>query len=401
MIFRNRKFQVLLISEAISLIGDRILAVALVILVYDITGSAATVSVLMMLKAIPSLFLGSVAGAMVDRLNRKWVMVTSNLAQGALVLTIPFTDQLLVIYAVYFMMSVVNQFFIPARAATLPAIVPEQSLMAANSLFSMAFVGAIALGPMIGGGLIEAWGTDAAFFADSLTFLVPALAVGMLALPQKARDRQQSRFMDELRAGFSYIGSSAIVRAALFMSALVYVGIGAISVLGIVIADKVLGVGAGGYGMMMSSMGVGMLIGAITAGKWGRQFNRIRLAAAGAVMAGGAISLLPFATSLYAAFALNLALGAGVVFVQTSANTIFQTSPEELRGRVMGVAQSLMGAASFLAMGLAGFIAEWIGFTPVLGLVGILCMLAGALFFLRAAPERKADQTDAGEKGTG
>ena len=92
MIFRNKKFQVLLFSEAVSLIGDRILAVALVILVYDITGSAATVSILMMLKAIPSLFLGSIAGAMVDRLNRKWVMVFSNLAQGALVLIIPFTN---------------------------------------------------------------------------------------------------------------------------------------------------------------------------------------------------------------------------------------------------------------------------------------------------------------------
>ncbi len=390
MIFKNTKFQVLLFSEMVSLIGDRILAVALVILVYDITGSAATVSILMMLKAIPSLFLGSVAGAMVDRLNRKWVMVFSNLTQGALVLIIPFTNELLVIYGVYFLLSVVNQFFIPARAATLPSIVPEKSLMAANSLFSMAFVGAIALGPMIAGVLIEAYGTSAAFFADSFTFLVPAVAVAFLALPQKSKPLQQSRFVDELRAGFSYISQNPTIRAALFLSGLVYMGIGAVSVLGIVIADKVLGVGAGGYGMMMSSMGVGMLVGAIAAGKWGRQFDTIQLASAGAIMAGAAIAILPFATSLYFAFALNLVLGAGMVFVQTSANTLFQTSPEELRGRVMGVAQSLMGAASFLAMGFAGFVAEWIGFAPVLTLVGGGSVVAGGFFFAAGLSGRQA-----------
>ncbi|HHB83196.1 MAG TPA: MFS transporter [Devosia sp.] len=390
MIFKNTKFQVLLFSEMVSLIGDRILAVALVILVYDITGSAATVSILMMLKAIPSLFLGSVAGAMVDRLNRKWVMVFSNLTQGALVLIIPFTNELLVIYGVYFLLSVVNQFFIPARAATLPSIVPEKSLMAANSLFSMAFVGAIALGPMIAGILIEAYGTSAAFFADSFTFLVPAVAVAFLALPQKSNPPQQSRFVDELRAGFSYISQNPTIRAALFLSGLVYMGIGAVSVLGIVIADKVLGVGAGGYGMMMSSMGVGMLVGAIAAGKWGRQFDKIQLASAGATMAGAAIAILPFATSLYFAFALNLVLGAGMVFVQTSANTLFQTSPEELRGRVMGVAQSLMGAASFLAMGFAGFVAEWIGFAPVLALVGGASVVAGGFFFAAGLSGRQA-----------
>ncbi len=390
MIFKNTKFQVLLFSEMVSLIGDRILAVALVILVYDITGSAATVSILMMLKAIPSLFLGSVAGAMVDRLNRKWVMVFSNLTQGALVLIIPFTNELLVIYGVYFLLSVVNQFFIPARAATLPSIVPEKSLMAANSLFSMAFVGAIALGPMIAGVLIEAYGTSAAFFADSFTFLVPAVAVAFLALPQKSKPLQQSRFVDELRAGFSYISQNPTIRAALFLSGLVYMGIGAVSVLGIVIADKVLGVGAGGYGMMMSSMGVGMLVGAIAAGKWGRQFDKIQLASAGAIMAGAAIAILPFATSLYFAFALNLVLGAGMVFVQTSANTLFQTSPEELRGRVMGVAQSLMGAASFLAMGFAGFVAEWIGFAPVLTLVGGGSVVAGGFFFAAGLSGRQA-----------
>ena len=368
--FQDRKFPVLLASEALSLIGDRILAVALVVLVYDLTGSAATVSILMMLKAVPALFLGTVAGALVDRMNRKYVMVAANLAQGTLVLMIPFTDTLLTVYALYFLMSVVNQFFIPARAATLPSIVPAESLMAANALFSIAFVGAIALGPMIGGLLIEASGTDAAFFADSISFLIPAIAVALLALPRSAPRSEKRGFMDELKTGLGYIRETKPVQQALMLAAMVYMGIGAISVLGIVIADKVLGTGAGGYGLMMSSMGVGMLIGAVLTGRFGKRADRITLAAAGAILSGSAISALPFVGNLMLAFGVNMALGMGMVAVQTSANTLFQTAPEALRGRVMGVAQSLMGAASFMAMGLAGILAEWIGITPVLGLIG-------------------------------
>ncbi len=375
--FQDRKFPVLLASEALSLIGDRILSVALVVLVYDLTGSAATVSILMMLKAVPALFLGSVAGTLVDRMNRKYVMVAANLAQGLLVLMIPFTDTLLMVYALYFLMSVVNQFFIPARAATLPSIVPAESLMAANALFSIAFVGAIALGPMIGGLLIEAHGLDAAFFADSVSFLIPAVAVALLSLPRAAVQGETRGFMDELKTGLGYIRETRPVQQALILAAMVHMGIGAISVLGIVIADKELGTGAGGYGMMMSSMGVGMLIGAGLVGRFGKRIDRIMLAAAGAILCGGAIAVLPLVGSLTQAFGLNMALGMGMVAVQTAANTLFQSAPEALRGRVMGVAQSLMGAASFMAMGLAGFLAEWAGITPVLAMTGGATILAG------------------------
>ena len=107
-------------------------------------------------------------------------------------------------------------------------------------------------------------------------------------------------------------------------------------------------------------------------------------------MAGAAIAILPFATSLYFAFSLNLILGIGMVFVQTSANTIFQTSPEALRGRIVGVAQSLTGAASFLAMGFAGFVAEWAGFAPVLGTLGALSVAAGALLLVTKKSSRQA-----------
>jgi MFS family permease len=373
-VLQRPAFTVLFASEAISLIGDRLVMVALVILVYNLTESSAAVSALMMFKAGPALILGIAAGALVDRFNRKWVMVLSNLAQGLLVLIIPFSDSLKVIYGVYLLMSMINQFFIPARSATIPDLVPKELLLSANSLFSIAYVGAVALGPAIGGFLIDQYGLDMAFYVDSLTFLIPAFAVSLLALPERQKPTSKSSIMADLRVGFAYIQSKRAVKAGLFLSMAVYLGLGTFSVLGIVLAEEILQVGAGGYGMLMSSMGVGLLVGAALMGRWGARFSHTRLSAIGTILASIMLVLLPWSTSLTMALIIAAGNGFGMVMVQTSANTTFQLAPEALRGRIIGVSQALIGASSFLAMGLSGLLAEWIGVQAVFGIVGLIAI---------------------------
>ena len=374
-VLRRPAFTVLFASEAISLIGDRLVMVALVILVYDLTQSSAAVSGLMMLKAGPALILGIAAGALVDRFNRKWVMVLSNLAQGLLVLIIPFSDSLKVVYGVYLLMSMINQFFIPARSATIPDLVPKELLLAANSLFSIAYVGGMALGPAIGGFLVDEYGLDMAFYVDSLTFLIPAIAVSLLSLPTNQAPASKSSIMADLRAGFAYIHSEKRVKAGLSLSMAVYLGLGTLSVLGIVLTDEILQVGASGYGMLMSSMGVGLLVGAAFMGRWGNRFSRTQLAVIGTMVAGIMLVLLPWSTSLMMALIIGMGNGFGMVMVQTSTNTTFQSAPDHLRGRVMGVSQALTGASSFLAMGFSGLLAEWIGVQAVFGIVGLIAVV--------------------------
>ena len=119
-VLRYPSFVVLWLSEALSLIGDRLIMVALVILVYDRTGSAGAVGLLMLFKAVPALVLGSVAGVFVDRWNRKWIMVSANLLQGLLVFCLPLSPGITVVFIIYLAMATINQFFVPARSATIP-----------------------------------------------------------------------------------------------------------------------------------------------------------------------------------------------------------------------------------------------------------------------------------------
>jgi MFS family permease len=382
-LLKNKRFRLLLGAESISLIGDRIVAIALIMLVYDMTESAATVSILMMLKAFPSLIFGSIAGGLVDRMNKKWVMIFSHIVQGILILCIPISNSLLVIYGVYLCMSIVNQLFIPARAAVMPELVSKESLMPANSLFSMAYVGAIAFGPALGGFLIDFYGLNMAFYVDAFSFFLPAIALFFLAIPHTPHKKNiKQSFWKDLKKGFQYIKNDTELILALFLSAIAYLGIGAMSVLGIILAEEILHIGASGYGIMMSAMGVGLLIGAVFTGKGGRKYKKIHLAIYGSVIAGVMIGILPYATLLYMAIIVTMIVGLGTVLIQTSANTLFQLTPKEVRGKVIGISQSCMGAASFLAMGLAGILTEFIGIYWVLGIVGGVGMVGGGMSFM-------------------
>ena len=403
---RSPTFRTLLGSEFVSLVGDRLVMVALVALVYDLTKSAAVVALLMLVKAIPAIVIGGLAGSVVDRVNRKWLMVGANALQGLIVLAIPATHHLTVVVTAYLLMSVVNQFFIPARAATIPDLIAPQSLMTANALFGMAFVGAIAFGPFIGGWIADSYGLDAAFYVDSLTFLVPALAVATLRLPQHraatGRAAERRSLIADTREGLVFARGHRATGLALTASAGAALVIAAMSVLGIVIAQETLGLTVSGYGLMMSSMGAGMLVAAVALGRRrGRSADsssssgssgssdsakRSRLGLVGLLLAALGLVILPWLTTLAPALLCSSVIGAGVLAVQISTQTTLQSAPPQLRGRVLGLGQSVTGIAQVIAIILTAALTAPIGPSWVLCGTGLLT--AATAFILLARSER-------------
>lgn len=377
-VLRYPKFTVLWVSETVSLIGDRILLIALITLIYQQTQSATSVGLLSMLKALPALVLATVAGVFVDRWSRKWTMVISNLLQGLLVLLIPLTNSLPLIFGVYLGMAIINQFFFPARAATIPDLVPEEMLLNANSLFAVAFVGAIVIGPAVGGWITDRYGVHMAFYVDAVTFLVPAVAVSSLALPQPKHSSTSLALTGEWREGLTLVRNSAGLQAALILIGSAMMQIASLSVLGIIILDEQLGIGAAGLGALMSFVGVGMLIGAVAQNFLKRRFSHIRLAAVGAIIAGLGIILLPRMSSLPLCMACTLLVGLGLSTVQANAQTILQSAPEQMRGRVLGMGQAISGSITFLAAAVMGIFASQIGTQTALMVSGLVAIISGS-----------------------
>jgi MFS family permease len=385
-------FLTLWLSEMISLIGDRLLLVVLINLVYEHTASASAVSVLSLLKALPALVLGGLAGVFVDRWSRKWIMVFSNLLLAGMVLLFPFINSLIYIYLIYFIMAIISQFFVPARSAAIPALVPDAALMAANSLFAAAFVGAITIGPAIGGWITTSFGPQTAFWIDALTFLVPATAVAFLVIPQTKRPEQERDFKADWKEGFQFIRSRCEMRNALILMGAAGLLISGLSVLGIMVVREKLGGSAADFGWMMSVAGLGMLVGALLAPRLAQRLNRQRMAAWGALLAGMSIGILALSPALIAVMICAFPLGLGIVTVQVNTQTTLQTAPDALRGRVLGFGQTVMGTVTFAGAGLVGLLAGWLGVSPVLLGSGLLTA-AFSLFLLTVAFPKQNNQS--------
>lgn len=377
--FRSPTFVVLWLSEALSLIGDRLIMVALVTLVYDRTGSASAVGLLMLCKAIPALALGSLAGACVDRWNRKWIMVIANLLQGLLVFCLPLAPGMVLIFVIYLAMSMVNQFFVPARSATIPDLVAPEALLTANSLFAISFVAAMAIGPAIGTWITERVSLNAAFYTDAATFLIPALAVTFLVIPRQRRAAAKPGLGSDLRAGLAFARSQPAVLAALATISAAFLVIGTLSVTGVVITRDILNVESSKFGVMMSALGVGMLGGAVASGWLGRRFTYVQLGVAGVVLMALGMTALPWSSNLAVASMFTAAIGLGMVIVQINGQTLLQTIAPEMRGRLMGISQTLTGSVTFLTSALVGLLVEQLNVIIVMGSVGMITLAVAAI----------------------
>jgi predicted MFS family arabinose efflux permease len=383
-VFRAPAFVTLWLSEGLSMVGDRMLMVALISLVYDRTGSAGAVGLLMVFKAVPALLLGSLAGVFVDRWNRKWIMVIANLLQGLLVFWFPFARDLAVICAIYFAMSAVNQFFVPARSSAIPDLVPESTLVAANSLFAMAIVFALAAGPALGTLVMDWLGRDAAFYLDSFSFLIPAAAVAFLTIPRQVRAEERFNLGSDLRAGLTFALKQPAVLAALTTITAAFFVVGTISVSGVVITREVLHTESAKFGYLMSGLGGGMVLGAVLSNLLKARLSGARAGLAGAALMGLAVLFLPLSRTLPAACLSAGFIGIGMIFVQINGQVLLQTIAPDMRGRLMGISQTLTGSASFLASAVTGLMLETINVTVVLWTVGfstIIVTSAAALYF--------------------
>ncbi|MBC8075724.1 MAG: MFS transporter, partial [Chloroflexales bacterium] len=147
-VFRRRNFALLWTAQFISKMGTSLATLAASILVYRVTGSALSVGLMLIATAAPSLFFGLVAGVFVDRLDRRKIMVASDLARAVLTLLIPILLPFGIgwLYVLVILISVVGQFFDPAQASVLPEIAPDEELAAANSMMRISSVGSMSVG---------------------------------------------------------------------------------------------------------------------------------------------------------------------------------------------------------------------------------------------------------------
>src|SRR5262245_27297676 len=222
-VLQLRDFRLLWLAQIVSDFGDSLTTLALLILVNQLTGSTAALATMAIVLAIPQVTFGLVAGVYVDRMDRKRIMIVSDLLRGFLVLGFTLVgsrDQLWLLYLIGFAQATIGTFFTPARGALTPHLVPPTGLLAANSLAQTSRVIFGLLGTAAAGVLIGALGVFwPAFALDALTFFISALLVSRIVASSRS-DAPDSpgdvrSIVRQLGAGLSLIHRTRVLQGIL------------------------------------------------------------------------------------------------------------------------------------------------------------------------------------------
>ncbi len=395
---RYRNYRLFFGGQLISLMGTWMTNTATSWLVYRLTGSAFLLGMVGFCSQIPAFLLAPFAGLIVDRHNRRNILIftqTLSMIQSftlaALTLSSRITIPWLLTLSVF--QGLINAFDMPCRHAFVVEMIEnKKDLGNAIALNSSMFNLARLAGPAMGGIIIMAVGEGWCFLIDGVSYL--AVITALTAMKSKTRELPkpaETHPLDQLLEGWKYVAKSVPIRSIITLLALV-------SLLGVpyvvlmpIFADQILGGGPHTLGFLMTATGAGALIGALWLASRKSVAGLSRIIPVSCVVFGMGLIAFSFSKTLWFSFALLIVTSCGFMIQMASGNTILQTIVEDdKRGRVMSLfVMAFMGSAPFGSL-LAGGLSQKIGAPLTLRICGACC-IAGAIWFYKQLPEiRKA-----------
>jgi MFS family permease len=389
------EFWKFLLGQTVSNVGSSFTIFVLPLLVFKLTGSAFNLALVASAEYIPYLLFGLIIGAWVDRVDRRRLMILTDIAQALVISSIPLLGALGLlsvwwIYAVGFVSSTLWIFFNTAEFAAVPSLVPEEDLPAANGYLQASYATATVVGPLLAGLLVAVAPIHLVLVVDALSFLVSALAVGLIKVSFNDADsaeRQRSeRLQRDVVEGLRYVLGHPILRNTCLMMALVScVGFTVYAQL-VFYAKERLGASDAQVGLLYAAGSVGMIALALVASPLRRRlsFSKVML---GTLMLQGVLTVLLASTRSYWVGVLLWAVMWGlVVLLDINSNSLWQMIvPNRLLGRV----QSVVNVLSWSTIPLGTFIGGVaIQLTQDVALVyraiGIIIFLAALAFSFTA-----------------
>jgi len=385
----NRNFRLLFIGQTISQLGDWFNAVAVYALLLDLTGSATAVAWMMIVQFLPVAVVGPAAGVVVDRVNRRRLMIAADLVRGVLILGLLLVrrpDQVWIAYVVMAFTMAASGFFEPARTATIPNITSAAELLPANALASAMWSAMLAIGASVGGLVTAVLGRDLAFTINAASFFWSAFFIAQTRYdatpPRTTRPPGLATIfgIPDLVDGVGYVRRHPHVAALMCVKAGWGLA-GGVLLLLTVFGQRVFPVGAGaaaGIGILYGARGIGAGVGPIAL-RWllGQHPSTLRRAIAPAFFIVGifymALSVAP--TLPVAAMCVLCAhIGGSVLWVFSTVLLQLEV-PDQFRGRVFSAELALVTLVTSASSYWTARQLDQAGWSP-----RALSFLLGALF---------------------
>lgn len=413
----DRPYVFFLLSVVFSQVAFNMMNVVLIFLVFRLTSSNFLVSMTLLLSLLPQVFLSFLGGIIADSKNKKDILMVGNIARaGAIFFLFFFNSSLFFVYLITVLVSIITQFYIPAETPIIPKIVPERLLITANSLFGLALFGSILIGFVAAGSAITVLGWSQVFIVIAFLFglaglfanLIPSYAVsgGQDISPKKMKTQVEATFRSYLSDTYRLLITTRGVVAAftlLIISQII------IFILAIILPDyakSILQVRVEDVSLVLfAPAGLGMIVSAFLLGTLLKNARRNVLMSSGVFMSGAVLILFPFISRVAAKgitivlnsflpsfFEINILHmviilaflgGVGNALIFIPAQTIIQEKiPENFRSKIYGLLFALIGLFSFVPLLLAGGLADSVGVSAVLILLGVIILIVGVIHAL-------------------
>ncbi len=383
---RSPSYFPLWLGQLFSAFGDTLHYVALVILIYRLTGQGAAVAAMVVAEVVPVLLLGPVAGVVIDRFSRRGVLIGADVARAALALSLVWPLGPWHVYLVAAGLAAGGAFFNPTVQAVIPALTTEEQRLSANSVSWSTGRMVQIVGAAVAGGLVGLVGTGPAFILNAATFAASAFLVAKLRIPAHAGQvdprvrRGLSGYLVDARAGLAYARRDHFVSRLLPVQALASFATGATGALLVVLAERHLRLPPAGFAWLIGAIGVGALLGPLIPNAAGADPKDARWLFVPYVVRGMGDVLIAVLAPLPVALLLLFIYGLGTSTGMVVFGTAIQTRvPDAVRGRVFTLLDATWSAARLLSLAVGGLAVDAIGVRPVFWVGGSLLALAGGL----------------------
>ena len=356
---------------------------------------------------------GLLAGVYVDRWNKKKVLFVTNIVRGVLLLFLAmFHTNLFLIYAVSLGVSIATQFFIPAETPMIPLVVRKKLLFSANALFGLGLYGSMLIAYILSGPILILLGEVNALFFLAALFMLGSLFIYGIKLPKSKVVKKKSPLttsknvlMSEVRSAFSLMRRSRAISNSLFLLALSQILLLVLAVIAPGYASQILQISIEQFPLyFIAPAAIGVFLGALLLVHFSQNLSREKMMTLGLFLSGIAMFLLPYGaqiaakqvvqvyntfprvfdiTTLHVMVFLAFVLGLANAFVFVPSNTILQEqTSDELRGKMYGVLNAMVGIFSLLPILLVWSLSDLIGVDKVIIGIGGTLLSVGLLRML-------------------
>ncbi len=396
---RHRNYRLFFAGQIFSLVGTWMQSMAQAWLVYQLTYSSVWLGTIGFLTSIPILFFSMFGGSLADRMSKHKLIVITQLLSltqavilAVLVLFNAITVEIVAVLA--FTLGIINAFDIPARQSFIVELVGKQDLTNAIALNSAMFNAARIIGPAIGGIVIGIVGVGWCFFINAVSFLAVLVSLMNMRFQGKLIERKNtSNVIQSLKESIGYVRSDISLVALLTLVAVVTIFGWSYSVLLPIFADVELRIGAVGLGNLMTAVGFGAFIGAVSIATFESRIKPRSFIYFGIFLFVISVSLFAFSWNVSLSIFSLIGVGMGLVFFLATANASIQRKvPDELRGRVMGLYSLIFqGLSPFGSLGM-GFAANIIGVRGAVLFGAAMCGITGITVRLYMRQKRHQQQ---------